>query len=123
MSSSTMTLIPEAAPGPSTEGWAPVAPQIGVIVLVRIDVETVRPLIVTAAEYQAVALHPVQMEWRVSGLICCEPDDHTRAAFRGGGEILRDPARITGHPDRLLPLGRGESLREGDGIAQWRRRP
>ena len=118
MSSSTTIQIAEDTPVRSTEPRT--KPRIGDIVLVRLDPETVRPLIVTVSDYYGVLSNPVCMEWRVSGTICCEPEDHSRAAFRGGGELLKDPARIHGHPDRLLPLGYGELLREGDGIAQWR---
>jgi len=124
MSSSTTTPTAEAPQGPSTEGRRATetrragirdVPQVAVgdIVLVLIDQGVRRPLLVTA----------VSSSGRVSGTICCEPEDHTRPAFRGWAPGGDDPARISGRPDRLLPLAYGDGLAEGAQVGQWIPRP
>lgn len=85
--------------------------QVGDIVLVKVDEQVRRPLLVSAA-------HP---DGSVSGSIFCEPEDHTRPAFRGWES--GDGARITGRPDRLLALGYGELLQPGSKLGQWIPRP
>jgi hypothetical protein len=80
---------------------------VGHVVLVRIDDLLWRPMIV-------VAVHP---DGSLTGTIFCDAGDHTRPAFRGWES--RDGARITGRPDRLLPLGYGELLHFGEGLGQW----
>lgn len=122
-------------PAPSTEPAAPlpdpapfvgislVHPDIGDIVLVRIDLATWRPLLVTAAGYTAIDAQVPETEFRLSGTIHCEPEDHTTLAFRGGADRYDDPARIYGRPDRLFPFGYGERLKEGHGMGNWRRKP
>lgn len=99
--------------------------EVGDTVLVKLDDQTRRPLIVTRVGLVNVAppMQPERLEPRVSGLICCEPDDHTSMAVRTLGQGSTDPARITGRPDRLLPLCYGEYLREGSGIGEWTTRP
>lgn len=139
---STPTTTPTAAgrPAPSTRpaGRSPLrasngrievtpAVRIGSIVLVRIDTDCVRPLLITRAERvdvyaRTTPLTPAeapQREYRVCGTIFAEPDDHTRPGFRGWAAGGADPAKITGRPDRLLPLGYGEWLAPGAGIGQW----
>lgn len=106
-------------------------PTVGDIVLVRLDHEVQRPMIITyAGTYdvnqpptpQADALAP-QLEYRLSGIVFCEPEDHARTLFRGWISGPIDPARIHGRPDRLAPFGYGEYLKEGTGIGQWSVRP
>lgn len=104
--------------------------EVGDLVLVRIDEGIRRPLLVTAVATLDIPERstPTVAEasspsFRVSGTIFCEPEDHTRPAFRGWAAGGADPARITGRPDRLLPLGYGEHLVEGVGVGQWIRRP
>lgn len=84
---------------------------IGQVVLVRIDDQIWRPLIVAA-------VHP---DGSISGPLMCEAGDHTRPAFRAWES--HDGARISGRPDRHLPIGYGELLQPGMGLGQWMRRP
>lgn len=125
MNTSTTTPTPAGTAGPSTERPAAPrtpavgAPQAGDLVLVRLDAGTVRPMQVTSAGYVPVgALHSPNQERRVSGVIFCEPDDHSLPAFRMLG-TTGDPARIHGRPERLLPIAYGEHLKAGTGIAEW----
>lgn len=108
MASSTSTPTPEGRAAPSTSPAGLV--QIGDVVLVRVDLQQFRPLLIAE-------VHP---DGSVSGAIICNADDHTRPAFRGWES--GDGARIHGRPDRLLPLAFGELLHEGPALGQWRRR-
>ena len=108
---STTTPTPAAKEGRSTEpAAAPV--QNGDTVLVCIDAELWRPLIVSR-------LWPGN---RLSGTLCCEPDDYTRGVFRGAIDRREAPARIEGRPSTMVPVAYGRQLAEGLGLGQWRRR-
>lgn len=103
--------------------------ELGEIVLVTLEEGIQRPLLVSAAGPVRIFTRVTpgagdegRVEFRVSGTLFCEPDDHTRPALRGWSAGGADPARIHGRPDRLLPIAFGESLAEGAGIGQWTRR-
>lgn len=133
MSSTSTTPTAGDTPGPSIEAPPPSGrlPQVGETVLVKVDLEVVRPLLVTAVTRLQQPLPgaapgdrvPVRTTVRVSGTIFCDPEDHTRPAFRGTLDTVADPAHISGRPDRLLPLGYGELLLEGRAVGQWQFRP
>lgn len=124
---STKVRVPvPAVPSPAQTVRLTSLPRIGEMLLLTVDQGVVRPFLVTAAG--PIRIHEratptpedhAREEFRVSGTIFCEPDDHTRPALRGWSGGGTDPARITGHPDRLLPLAYGEHLAEGSGIGQW----
>ena len=100
--------------------------KIGDTVLVRLDLEVWRPLIISwigeAPIYDGqLSTKLLRTEYRVSGALICEPDDHTSHAFRHFFP-LGDPGRITGRPDRHTPFAYAECLAEGDGVAHWKRR-
>lgn len=97
--------------------------------LVLLDPGVRRPMIISAAGL--VTIHARQTptadqrsweEFRVSGTIFCEPEDHNTTAVRTLGS-LQDPARIHGRPDRYHPMVYGESLAPGTGIGQWIPKP
>lgn len=95
---------------------------IGDRVLVRLDVGTLRPMMVTNCgliDVSPPSSREPQLEFRVNGTIFCEPEDGSSAAVRTLGQSGTDPARLHGRPDRLLPLCYGESLKEGSEIGQW----
>lgn len=89
-----------------------------------------RPLLVTRVERTEVGLRNTPttglvvttLEWRVSGMLICEPEDFKTPALRGDFQRSGDPARITGQPSRQFPFAYAESLAEGEGIGQWVRR-
>lgn len=131
--------VPSTKGEPGTRTAAPPVPpitpppqvRVGDLVLVLVDVGIWRPLLVAQAgvvEIQARVTPTAdptlqsRQELRVSGTLFCEPEDHTRPALRGWSAGGADPARISGRPDRLLPLAYGEALAEGSGLGQWRRR-
>lgn len=120
MSSPDSTTPPPAASAiPSTN-----RPRIGDTVLVCLLRGIYRPLMVTRAcvvPIHQIGLPGPQEEFRLSGVIFCEPEDHNTDALRGGAERPHDPARIHGRPDRLTPYAYAEALAPGDGIGQWRR--
>ena len=99
--------------------------QLGDCVLVKLDEHIRRPLLVSSLQQVNVAppMQPEQLEWRVSGTIFCDPADHSTPAVRSLGQGSSDPARITGRPDRQLPLCYGEHLKEGMGVGEWVTRP
>ena len=115
------TTIPtgERLAGPSTDGPAAPAgqpqvsspprareqalPQIGDIVLVKVDEQIRRPLLVTSV-----------VRGLVSGTIFCEPGDQSLSAFRGQAEIQM-------RADRQFAYGAG--LPTGMHIGQWVLRP
>lgn len=113
MNSSTTTPTPAVREAPSTDAHAerPWVPRMGDVVLVAVDDQIYRPLIVVVA-------HP---DGSVSGPICCEAGDYMRPAFRGWES--GDGARVTGHPTRVQPFGYGELLTPGRGIGRWTPRP
>ena len=125
---STTIPTPAATAARSTRPAAPprsAAPLAmpGDLVMVRLDQEIQRPLQITSAEIVLVgrstpSSEPPRKEWRVSGVLFCEPDDHSTPAFRSLG-TQDDPARIHGRPDRHLPIAYGEYLAYGSGIGQW----
>lgn len=129
---SSTTPTPAAPAGPSTE--QPAAPQpaappatLGETVLVRVDTDLFRPLLVssvTRLNYlkPGSAASESITEWRINGTIFCEPDDYMRGVFRGMLDRAGDPARIEGRPSRVNPIAYGQHLAEGDGIGQWKRR-
>jgi hypothetical protein len=100
---------------------------IGDTVLVQIDADVRRPMILTKVGLVEIFTRPSdtqsRTEFRVSGILFCEPDDHTCAAFRGGIDRVGDPAAISGRPDRVLPVGYGEALSYGTELGQWIPRP
>ena len=96
--------------------------EIGDRVLVRLDVGTLRPLLVTACgliDIAPASAREPQLEFRINGTIFCEPDDRSAAAIRTLGQTGTDPARLHGSPDRFTPFCYGESLKEGSGIGEW----
>jgi hypothetical protein len=117
--------VPQSTPRRAT----PV--QIGDIVLVKLGDDIRRPLLVTHTETVTIGLRdtpttaptPTQQEFRVSGVLCCEPEDHVLPALRGACDRAGDPARITGRPDRQMPFAYAAWLAEGTGIGQWIPRP
>lgn len=129
MATTTPTAAPTAAP--STEAASPTAPalpqppvKLGDIVLVRLDANVLRPLIVSSVDRYtppvATGEAPKPAQWRVSGLICCCPEDHTTPGLRGNlGRDHHDPMRIHGQPGRYQPYAFGEMLQGGRGIGQW----
>lgn len=158
MSTSTTTPPGAGTPAPSTEPGptAPTAPArrpgtspikveggqlvrvalvtLGETVLVKLDENVRRPMIVTAtaeipiydrvnATVENPQAAPTTVEFRASGTIFCEPEDHTTPGLRGQGERPNDPARIHGRPDRYHPIVYGEALRPGTGIGEWIKRP
>lgn len=123
-SSTTPTLEDKAAP--STE--PPAAPRVvlGDTVLVRVDTDLWRPLLISSVT-RLNFLKPGDngqpvAEWRINGTIFCEPDDYMRGVFRGMLDRSGDPARIEGRPSRVNPIAYGQHLGEGDGLGQWKRR-
>lgn len=104
MSGST-TPTREAAQAPST---SPPAVGLGEIVLVKLDQDLYRPMVVTG-------LGAVLGE--LSGQIFVEPDDHTAEVFR------RLDRTIWGHRlDAWTFLAYASGLRPGFAIGQWRSR-
>lgn len=100
-----------AAPVAGSPSKAPYRVGVGDVVLVRIDVEIRRPLVVAA-------VHP---DGSVSGALICAADDHLREVFRGWES--HDGARIVGRPQRNNPLAYGELLHAGTGLGEWLPRP
>lgn len=133
MESSTTTPTVVARPAPSTSfPRTPPNVRVGDVVLVTLEAGVRRPMLVTSTQvvplYDRFTPTPdndptssrhTRVGFRVSGTIFCEPDDHTRPAFRGWTAGGADPARLHGRPDRLLPLGYGELLACGDAVGQW----
>lgn len=126
--SSTTTPAAAAGPARSTSG-KPKTPGIGDIVLVLLDPGVRRPLIITRAglitlydRQTPTADQKTWEEFRVSGTLCCEPEDHTSTAHRTLGSTS-DPARIHGRADRHVPVCYGEHLAPGPGIGQWIPKP
>lgn len=117
-SSSTTTPTPEDKVAPSTR---PPAVAIGDVVLVRVDEGLRRPMIVTFAGL--VSGGSTKKEFRLSGTLCCEPDDYSRPIFRGAFDRTTDPARFHGRPSKVCPVAYGEFLAEGSGLGQWITRP
>ena len=119
----TSTTIPtgERSGAPSTEPAAlPKAViarpgskvSIGDTLLVKLDENIRRPLIVTKVK-----------DGRVCGTLFCEPDDRTTPAIRTLGQGSSDPARIVGSPDRHATTVYAEHLQEGMGLGEWITRP
>ena len=100
MSSSTTTPTREAPGGRSTK------PQVGQTVLVQVDTQVARPLIVTD-------VHPGD---RISGTLFCEPGDNSLPAFRGCPGIDTTPTRF-------LPLARARQIPYGTRLGEWPFRP
>ena len=130
MNSATTT--PTAGPlaGPSTKAAAPspvakpamgAGPAIGEIVLVKLAPNVLRPMIVSGRELWRKDDH-TDPELRLSGTICCEPEDHTCPAFRQSPSGA-DPARFHGRPERIHPTAYAEGLGRGLEIGQWITRP
>lgn len=121
---STSTTTPPAAgmAGPSTS--LPAAPRlkVGDIALVALDATVSRPLLISAvAQVQilpTVFAPEGPREWRVSGVLFCQPEDHSTLALRGASDRAGDPARFHGRPDRLTPYVYAECLRLGTGLGE-----
>lgn len=118
--SSITTPVAAAGAARSTSG----KPRIGDTVLVLLDPGVRRPLLVTFAGM--VTIHERQTadvssrdEFRVSGTLFCEPEDHTSTAIRTLGSRPGDPAKIYGRPDRHMPIAYAEHLAPGPAIGQW----
>lgn len=117
----SMTSTAAGSERPSTNSRYP---SVGETVLVTVDANAVRPMIVSSLTRVQIGLaKDAPMELRVSGTIFADPGDHNTPAFRGWSMSTADPARIHGRPDRLLTVGYGEHLAYGLGIGQWSFRP
>lgn len=79
-------------------------PTTGDTLLVNLGEGVLRPLMVTTAE-----------DGIVSGVVFCDPGDHTLPAFRGH-------TAFSGRPDRFTPFGLAEGITEGQNLGQWRHR-
>ena len=122
---------PTEAPALTTTHTEERQVQEGDTVLVLLDAGVRRPLIVT--RQGKVPLYASQSvlvvdrhEYRVSGVILCEPEDHATPVARGylgSGQTPADPARVHGRPDRLTPFLYAEHLAPGMGLGQWITRP
>lgn len=117
----TGTTTPQGDPG---AGHSTTKSDVGEVVLVLIEPGIRRPMMVAshgvASIYDAHnSLKVVATAYRVSGTIFCEPEDHAAAIFRTQWVPAGDPARVTGRPDRLMPLCYAECLGYGHGIGQW----
>ena len=91
-------------------------PKVGDMVLVQIDAGVFRPLTVVQV------VQPGVGSPRVSGVIHCDPHDHTAAAFRHVYEIRLDVGFFSGRPSMQCPLGYGYDLRFGDQPGEWQPR-
>lgn len=123
MSTGTTTPQGDRGAAPST-----IRSDVGEIVLVLIEPGIRRPLLVAshgaASVYDAHnSLTVVATSYRVSGTLFCEPEDHAASIFRTQWAPNGDPARVTGRPDRLMPLCYAECLGPGHGIGQWIPKP
>jgi len=87
----------------------PRRPEVGDTLLVNIGEGQLRPVMVTAVSDSHEGV-------RVSGVVFCDPGDHTLPAFRG-------TPGISGRPDRMSPYGLVSFITEGWDVGQWRRRP
>lgn len=117
------TSIPTGGPGaaPSTTK-APLI-QVGDDVFVCLDTMIHRPMKVTAVTHLTLKVEGRDVtSVRASGVVFCEPEDHSTHAIRTLGSGTKDPARFHGRPERLNPFVYGELLSEGTGYGQWRRR-
>jgi hypothetical protein len=88
-------------------------PERGAIVLIRLDTDLQRPLVISSRTAMA------DRSWRVSGQIIVEAGDHTLPAFKDPPML----GRIVGH--RLgsqMFLATAALVAEGDGVGQWMRR-
>lgn len=128
MSTGTTTPPAGAGAGPSTTRREGVTVEPGDVVLVLLEPGIRRPLMI--AKVGMVDVHDgmistkvIGQAFRVSGTLFCEPDDHTTLLFRTKWSDNGDPARVTGRPDRLMPLCYVENLGHGLGIGQWIPRP
>ena len=113
---------PGAAPSTTRRPLQPV--REGDVVLVLIEPGTRRPLLVVRQGMVEVydgqlSTKVIGESYRVSGVLFCEPEDHAAMVFRSQWAPNGDPARVTGRPDRLLPLAYAESLGHGQGLGQW----
>lgn len=97
MNNSTTTPTRGGTAAPSTK----TPPLVGQVVLVTIDTNLVRPMLITDVYPQG-----------ISGTLFCEPDDTSRPAFRGC-------PGITGIPTRLQPFARADRISPGTGIGEW----
>lgn len=104
-SSSITTPTPGASVAPSTKPGV----QVGDVVLVRLDPETWRPLLVAC-------VHP---DGSVSGGLTCADGDHERVGLRGWE---RGDAQIQGRPSWHVPIAYGRHLLPGERIGEWRPR-
>lgn len=144
--SGSTTRSPAAVPGSSTSAGAdpragrpgpppqeaPPQPQIGDTVLVRMDPTGIeRPLLITWAGMVPIydrltptvdnpLNDPIKQQFRVSGVLFCEPDDHRLDIFRGALDRPHEPAKIATRPDRLFPMCYAESLLAGGRVGDWR---
>lgn len=119
--------------GPPQEADFP-KPKIGDTVLVRMDPTGIeRPLLITWAGMVPIydrltptvdnpLNDPIKQQFRVSGVLFCEPDDHRLDIFRGALDRPHEPAKIATRPDRLFPMCYAESLAPGSRVGDWRRK-
>lgn len=122
-SSTTLTGVHTGERSISSRQDSPV--RIGDTVLVKLDEHIRRPLLVSSVHTVNVALpmQPVSLQWRISGTLFCEPEDHSTPAIRTLGQGSPDPARITGRPDRHQTCCYAEHLKEGMSLGEWITRP
>lgn len=112
MESGTSTPTPVDTAGPSTRPTvlekAGALKHIGVgeTVLVRVDADQWRPMIVSQVN-----------PGTLNGTIFCEPEDYTLPLFRNWSQ---GESRVWGRPERLNPFAYAEALLHGTGIGQWR---
>jgi hypothetical protein len=98
-------------------------PQVGDLVFVQLDPGVFRPLLITATPTITLVIDGTpQTQFRISGTLFCEPEDHSTSAIRTLGTGTRDPARFHGRPERLTPCIYAEALAEGPGLGQWQGR-
>lgn len=127
MATTDPAATPSTNPVVAATAW-PTATRIRVsdLVLVKLDTDIIRPMLVTWVGRVRVGRPLVDQEQRtevrVSGTIFCEPDDHLTSALRGFG-APDDPARFHGRPERYHTTIYGEQLAYGTSIGQWVPRP
>ena len=84
-------------------------PQVGDTVLLQIDAGVWRPLIVVRTD-----------QGLVSGVVLCDPGDHTAPAFRQAYARVNSPTTISGRPNRSCPVGYADLVAYGMEPGQWR---
>jgi hypothetical protein len=91
--------------------------QVGAIVLVGLGFDRWRPMIVSAAAWDA----KINAQ-RLFGSVFCEPEDHNTDALRGILTTHTNPVKFTGRPDRHNPVVYAEEVPYGVAPGCWRPR-